>query len=73
LRAAFEDRVSKAIEEMIQPLPEDIGTLLGTADFGAWQRQIQSRRQMTDREFFERFFPHAPEPILRSTTRPCAD
>ncbi len=61
LRTVFEQPVCQAIEDMMQPLPSEVQNWLSQVDFREWRRLIQSRRQISDAEFFRRFVPGSPE------------
>ena len=64
IRTVFEDPVSRNIEQLLQPLPEQVQVWLAQADFREWRESIQSRRQMSDSEFFRRFIPSVPQCVL---------
>ena len=64
VRTVFEEPVSHAIEEMMQPLPRKVQAWLAEADFGEWRQLVQSGRRMSDAEFFRRFVPNAPERLM---------
>jgi hypothetical protein len=60
IRTVFQDSTVQVFEQILQPLPSDVSTWLAQVNFGEWRRFIQSRRQISDAEFFRRFVPDAP-------------
>lgn len=60
----------QAVEEILCPLPVDVERCLSQVDFREWRRWIQSRRQMSDCEFFRRFVPDAPESVRSGARAP---
>lgn len=64
-RTVFQEPVAQAIEQFLQPLPDDVQSWLSQVDFREWRQSIQSRRQISDAEFFRRFVPDAPECLMR--------
>ncbi|HZT33317.1 MAG TPA: glycosyltransferase [Bryobacteraceae bacterium] len=69
-RTVFAEPVARRMEEMLRPLPNEVETWLAEADFTAWRAQVQSRRRLTDAEFFRRFVPNAPECFTREEPPP---
>ena len=67
VRTVFEERVARAMEEMMQPLPAEVEARLAESDFREWRELVQSHRRISDAEFFRRFVPNAPERLLDST------
>jgi hypothetical protein len=61
IRTVFQQPTAQALERLLQPLPADVRAWLARAQFFDWHRLIQSRRQITDGEFFRRFVSNAPE------------
>ena len=59
VRTIFEAPVGEAIERMLQPQSAQVQEWLAQTDFCAWRNVIQSHRQMSDAEFFQRFMPSA--------------
>lgn len=59
VRTVFEDAVGQEIEKMLEPHSSQVQEWLAQADFREWRERIQSRRQMSDAEFFQRFIPSA--------------
>jgi glycosyltransferase involved in cell wall biosynthesis len=64
VRTVFEQPAALAFEEMMRPLPPDVETWASQADFTEWRSIIQSRRQISDAEFFRRFVPDAPACLM---------
>jgi len=64
VRTVFQRPAARAIEEMMRPLPPAVETWLAQENFGEFQRIIQSRRHMSDAEFFRRFVRGAPECLI---------
>jgi hypothetical protein len=64
VRTVFQEPVAKAFEELLRPLPREVETWLTQTNFCEFQRIIESRRQMSDAEFFRRFVRGAPERLI---------
>jgi len=65
-RTAFEEPVGKAMEQLLQPLPSQVGEWLAKVDFGGWRKWVQSQRRISDAEFFRRFVHNIPECLLQA-------
>jgi len=63
-RTVFEEPVARAVEQLLQPLPSEVQTLLDRTDFRGWRRWVQSQRRIRDAELFRRFVPDAPECLI---------
>jgi glycosyltransferase involved in cell wall biosynthesis len=59
-RALLEHATLQAVERILGPLPEQVEKRLAEVDLRAWRESIQSRRSMSDFEFFRRFVSDAP-------------
>ena len=64
VRTVFEEPVAEVVEQLLQPLPSEVQTWLAQTDFREWRRAIQSKRRMSDADFFRRFVPNAPESVM---------
>lgn len=61
VRTVFEEPVARMLEEQFRPVPGEVEEWLAHTDFSEFRSLIQSRRQMSDAEFFRRFIPNGPE------------
>jgi glycosyltransferase involved in cell wall biosynthesis len=68
VRTVFEEPAAHAIEKMLQPHAAQVEQWLSQTDFSQWRQLIQSRRTMSDEEFFGRFIPKAWEHITQSAS-----
>jgi glycosyltransferase involved in cell wall biosynthesis len=64
VRTVFAQRTAAQMEDLMRPLPSDVEAWASRADFSKWRSFIQSRRQISDAEFFRRFVPNAPDCLL---------
>jgi hypothetical protein len=67
VRTTFEERTVYVLEQYFKPLPEVVEKWLNQTDFSEFRQRVQSRRRMSDEEFFRRF---APEVLIPSHTSP---
>lgn len=63
-RTAFEEPTAHLFEQLLQPLSPEVQDWLDATDFREWRNAIQSKREMSDAEFFRRFVPDAPECLI---------
>ena len=57
VRTIFEDQTVDALEQYFKPFPEVVERWLNQTDFSTFRKKVQSRRRMSDNEFFRRFAP----------------
>jgi glycosyltransferase involved in cell wall biosynthesis len=69
VRTVFEEPVAEAVEQVLRPLPSDVQTWLARTDFHEWRQAIQSKRRISDADFFRRFVPHLPESVMQAARR----
>jgi len=63
VRTLFEEQTVGILEQYFKPLPEVVEQWLNQTDFSGFREEVQSRRRMSDEEFFRRF---APEVLVSS-------
>jgi len=68
VRTVFEKPIGQAIEFLLQPQSARVQEWLAQANFGEWHDTIQSRRKMSDAEFFQRFIPSAWACLMRGAS-----
>lgn len=67
-RTVFDEPTSRIFEQLLQPLPAEVRIWLEESDFLDWRGYIQSRREISDAEFFRRFVPDVPECLKEGST-----
>jgi glycosyltransferase involved in cell wall biosynthesis len=67
IRTVFQKKTAEALERALEPLPADVRYWLTEVDFSAFHRLIQSRRQISDQEFFQRFVPDIPQCAMNAS------
>ena len=63
VRTVFGESNAAALEELLEPLPQQTQEWLRRTDFSAWRSVVQSARKLSDEEFFSRFLPTLPAAI----------
>jgi glycosyltransferase involved in cell wall biosynthesis len=66
IRTVFHEPTARLFEQLMQPMPPEVQAWANKTDFADVQRLIQSRRELSDADFFRRFVPSAPECLLRA-------
>ncbi|HEY7393089.1 MAG TPA: glycosyltransferase [Bryobacteraceae bacterium] len=61
LRTVFEEPIRQALEKRFEPLPNKVVEWLRDENFSDFRRILQSRRRISDLEFFRRFVSNAEE------------
>jgi len=64
IRTVFDDLTALKLEQIMEPLPAEVKTWLTEVDLNPWRTLVQSRREMSDQEFFRRFVPNVPESLM---------
>jgi GT2 family glycosyltransferase len=59
VRTLFEQQTVELLERYFKPFPEVVEQWINQTDFSGFREQVQSRRRMSDEEFFRRFAPEA--------------
>jgi hypothetical protein len=57
VRTTFEEHTVDVLEQYFNPLPELVEQWLNQIDLSTFRSEVQSRRRMSDEEFFRRFAP----------------
>jgi len=73
VRTIFEEPTVSILEQCFTPLPEVVEQWLDQTDFSTFREKVQSRRRMSDEEFFRRFVPKAPAYRHKSSWNRCKD
>jgi hypothetical protein len=60
VRTIFEEQTVDVLEQYFKPFPEVVEQWVNQTDFSSFRETIQSRRRISDDEFFRRFAPKAP-------------
>jgi len=60
MRTVFEKETASLLEEYLAPLSEEIQAWLRQADVAGWRELVQSRRRISDAEFFHRYARQVP-------------
>ena len=64
VRTVFEEETARELEGHLKPIPKLVEKWLDETDCSEWRELIQSRRQISDADFFRRFispFPDGPQ------------
>ena len=65
VRTVFEEQTAATLEDLMRPTPPKVQEWLDQTDFSEWRSLVQSHRQMSDAEFFQRFLPDALQEAKR--------
>jgi len=71
VRTTFEEQTVNALERYFEPLPAAVGKWSDQTDFSSFRELVQSRRRMSDAEFFSRFAPGTPVSGRKQAWRRC--
>jgi glycosyltransferase involved in cell wall biosynthesis len=71
VRTVFEEQTVNVLEQYFKPFPVAVEEWLNQADFSTFRKEVQSRRHMSDEEFFRRFAPDAPVFSQKSPWKRC--
>jgi GT2 family glycosyltransferase len=71
VRTIFEQQTVELLEQYFKPFPEVVEQWLNQTDFSGFREEVQSRRHMSDEEFFRRFVPKAPASNHKSPWNRC--
>ncbi len=63
VRTVFQPRAAEIFEQLLQPLPRQVEIWLAEAKFRPFRQIVESRRQITDADFFRQYVRGAPESL----------
>jgi hypothetical protein len=71
VQTVFEEQTVNVLEQYFKPFPEVVEQWLNQTNLSEFRKIIQSRRRMSDEEFFRRFAPEVPVPSHKSPWDRC--
>jgi hypothetical protein len=71
VRTIFEDHTVNVLERYFEPVPEVAEEWVNRTDFSELREEVQTRRRISDEEFFHRFAPEVPVPSNKSSWDRC--
>jgi hypothetical protein len=70
MRTVFQEPLARELEKMLQPLPTEVEAWLAQTEFSGFRNLIQSRRRMSDGDFFCRLVTNAPDIVTARCSWP---